>query len=74
MFSKKKRVMSLLLAVMLLTVGLCACGSKGTNTGETAQPADTKTESASEEQKSHRHRKQKQPGRIFHRKLHWSCT
>ncbi len=51
MFSKKKRVMSLLLAVMLLTVGLCACGSKGTNTGETAQPADTKTESASEEQK-----------------------
>ena len=37
--------------MLFRSVGLCACGSKGTNTGETAQPADTKTESASEEQK-----------------------
>ena len=73
MFSKKKRIMSLLLALVVLTAGLCACGSKDTNTGGTAQTDGAKQIVRQKNPKSSRQRKQKRPGRIPHRKLRWSC-
>lgn len=50
MFSKKKKSMSLLLALVVLTTGLCACGAKDTNNGGVGQPDNTKVESSAKEQ------------------------
>ncbi len=50
MFSKKKKSMSLLLALVVLTTGLCACGAKDANNGEAGQTDNTKVESSAEAQ------------------------
>ena len=50
MFSKKKKVMSLLLALVVLVAGLCACGTKNTDTGGAGQPASTEADSSGEDQ------------------------